>query len=130
MASDHKTKINKNDNQGDDVSVISESGSYISARISEYLMPPLKDMLVMGKDSPIGCVAMRRALDLLIKTPYEHIKIDDDIIGDILVRQSILRRVSKEQLINFVLNNTKPLLGPEEVLHVELKIDVHLSTVR
>ena len=84
----------------------------------------------MGKNSPIGCIAMHRALYLLIKTPFEHIEVDDDVIGDILVRQSILRRVSREQLISFVLNHTKPLLGPEEVLHVELKIDLHLSTVR
>ncbi|WP_289284306.1 MULTISPECIES: hypothetical protein [unclassified Methylophaga] len=51
----------------------SESGSYISARISEYKMPPLREMLVMGKDAPIGCIAMKMALDLLVKTPYEHI---------------------------------------------------------
>ncbi|GLP99190.1 MAG: hypothetical protein VX829_00880 [Pseudomonadota bacterium] len=112
------------------MSLSSESGSYISARISEYKMPPLKDMLVMGKDAPIGCIAMKRALDLLVKTPYEHIEVDDDVIGDILIRQSLLRRISKEQLMDFVLTHTKSLLGSDEVLHIELSIDVHLSRIK
>jgi len=109
------------------MTTVNESQSYISARIGEYAMPPMKDMLILGNDAPIGCIAMCRALDLLIKAPYEHIELEDDIISDILVRKSILRRVSKEKLIAFVLNQIKPLLGKEEVLQVELKIDIYLS---
>ncbi|HEC59104.1 hypothetical protein LCGC14_0670530 [marine sediment metagenome] len=108
----------------------SESGTYISARISEYKMPPLEDMLVMGKDAPIGSIAMKKALDLLVKTPYEQIDVDDDVIGDILIRKSLLRRISREQLMSFVLTHIKSLLGPEEVLHMELNIDVHLSRIK
>lgn len=108
--------------------VASENKIHISARISEYAIPPLRDMLVLGKNAPIGCVAMRRALELLIKTPYEHIEIDDDVISDILVRQHILRRMSREALVSFVLHQVKPLLGPEEVLQVEVDLKVFLST--
>jgi hypothetical protein len=107
-----------------------QSGANITARISEYRMPVLRDVLVMGKDAPIGCIAMKRALDLLVKTPYEHIEVDDGVIGDILIRQALLRRVSKQQLMDFVLNHTKPLLGSDEILHMELDIDVHLSQVK
>lgn len=98
---------------------------HINAEISEYAFPPIKDMLVLGKDAPIGCIAMRRALELLMKTPYEHIEIDgDDVIGDILVRQPLLKRIPKAHLIQFVLMDIKPLLGPEEVLHVEVDVKV------
>lgn len=102
--------------------------AHISAHISEYTIPPIKDMLVLGKHAPIGCIAMRRALELLVKTPFEHVEIeDDDVISDILVRQPLLRRVTREELVDFVLTNVKPLLGPEEVLHVEVDINVFLS---
>jgi len=101
----------------------------ISARVYEYSVPPMKDMLVLGKHSPIGCIAMRRALDLLVKAPFEHIELEnDDIISDILVRQLLLKRISKDELVNFVLAHIKPLLSPEEMLHVELDINVFLST--
>ena len=103
--------------------------THITARIGEYAIPPIKDMLVMGKDAAIGCIAMRRALELLVKTPFEHIELEnDDIISDILVRQSLLRRVSKDALINFVLSHVKPLLGSDEVLHAEIDVSVFLDS--
>ena len=107
---------------------ITQRKAYISARVDEYIVPPIKDMLVLGKDAPIGCIAMRRALELLVKTPFEHIEIEgDDTIGDILVRKPLLRRLPREGLIQHVLANIKPLMGPEEVLHVELGVTVTLD---
>ncbi len=106
---------------------LSEKKAHISARISEYAIPPLKDMLVLGNDAPIGCVAMRRSLELLIRTPFEHIELEDDVIGDILVRQPLLRRVAKNTLIDFVLDQIKPMMGADEVLQVELDIKIFLS---
>lgn len=100
---------------------------HLSARVGEYAIPPLKDMLVLGNQSPIGCIAMRRAIELLIKTPFEHIELQDDVISDILVRHHILRRVSREGLIDFVMANLKPMMGPDEVLHAELDVSVYLS---
>lgn len=108
--------------------VTPENKVHISARIFEYAIPPLRDMLVLGKNAPIGCVAMRRALELLIKTPYEHIELDDEVISDVIVRQSLLKRLSREALISFVLHQVKPLMGPEEVLQVEVDLKVFLST--
>lgn len=99
----------------------------ITAQVGEYAIPPLKDMLVLGKQSPIGCIAMRRALELLVKAPFEHIELNDEVISDILVRQPLLRRVSKEELIDFVMTHVKPLMGPEEVLHAEIVVNVALS---
>jgi hypothetical protein len=105
----------------------SEKKIHITASVGEYAIPPLKDMLVMGKLAPIGCIAMRRAIELLIKTPFEHIELKDDVISDILVRQHLLRRVSREELIDFVMTQVKPLMGPDEVMHAEIDVNVVLS---
>jgi hypothetical protein len=101
--------------------------THISARVEEYAIPPLKDMLVLGKLSPIGCIAMRRAIELLIKAPFEHIEIEDDVISDILVRKPILRRIPKDRLIDFVLANLKPMMGTDEVLHAEIDVSVFVT---
>jgi hypothetical protein len=105
----------------------SEKKIHISARMFEYVVPPLKDMLVLGKDAPIGCIAMRRAVELLMKVPFEHIELEDDVISDILVRQHLLRRISRIELISFVMTHIKPLMGPDEVLHAEMDINISLS---
>lgn len=107
--------------------IATKNKMHISARVGEYAIPPLKDMLVMGKQAPIGCIAMRRAIELLIKTPFEHIELEDDVISDILVRQHLLRRVSKAELIDFVMTYVKPLMGADEVLHAEIDVSVFLS---
>lgn len=103
--------------------------THINARISEYAIPPIKDMLILGKDAAIGCIAMRRALELLVKAPFEHIDLEnDEIISDILVRQSLLRRIPREELVKFILSRVKPLMGPEEVLHAEIEVNIFLDS--
>jgi hypothetical protein len=97
---------------------------FLKARIREFALPPINDGLVLGCRAPIGCTAMCKALELLVTLPFEHIPVEDEVIGDILVRQAILRKVSKEYLIDFVLHRIKPLMGPEEILHLELTAEL------
>lgn len=102
--------------------------SVIRAQLTEFILPPIDDGLVLGKHSPIGHVAVGKALSLLSTTAFDHIPIEDDVIGDILVRSAITRKVSREQLIAFVLNEVKPLMGPEEIIHLDIKIDILLES--
>jgi hypothetical protein len=104
-----------------------ERRSHISAQVGEYAIPPLKDMLVLGKQAPIGCIAMRRAIELLVTATYTHIEIEDDVISDILVRQHLLKRVSEDGLVDFVLKHVKPMMGADEVMHASMDIKVFLS---
>ena len=102
--------------------------THLVATVSEYAIPPLKDILVMGKDAPIGCIAMRRALELLVKQPLVHIEIADEVISDILVRQSLLKRVGLSELTHFVVEQIKPLMSSDEILQGELDVSVYLSS--
>lgn len=100
----------------------------LRARVREFGIPPIHDGLVVGKSSPIGCVAIRRALELLVAAPFEHIELqNDEVIGNVLVRGSILRRVPKDMLIKFVLEEIKPLMGPMEILHLDIEAQVTLE---
>lgn len=104
-----------------------QSKHRITARISEYKIPPVDDVLVLGKTAPIGSVAMQRALGLLIAQPYEHIKLDDDVLSDLLVRQAILKRLKKEALIKFVMAHIKPLMSENEILHLSLDTETQIE---
>ncbi|OGT23116.1 MAG: hypothetical protein A2342_00460 [Gallionellales bacterium RIFOXYB12_FULL_54_9] len=102
--------------------------SIIRANLTEFVLPPIDDGLVLGKLSPIGHVAVGKALSLLSTTSFDHIAIEDDVIGDILVRTAIMRKISREQLIVFVLNEIKPLMGPEEIIHLDIKVEISLES--
>jgi len=98
------------------------SAHIIRANVSEFTMPPIHDALVLGRNAPIGCNAFRRAIDLLMIVPFEHIEFEDDTIGDILVRASILRRIPSAKLMQFILRQIKPLMADNEVLHLDLDV--------
>jgi hypothetical protein len=104
-----------------------ENKHTIRARLSEFDIPPIRDGLVLGKSSAIGCVAMRNALELLHAAPFEHIEMQDEVISDILVRKGILRRMPKEKLIQFVLMRIKPMMDETEIMHLELKAEVNIT---
>ncbi len=101
--------------------------SIISAQLTEFYLPPITDGLVLGKLSPIGHVAIGKALSLLTTITFEHLAIEDEIIGDILIRSGILRKSSKEQLIKFILQEVRPLMGADEIIHLDLKVKVLLE---
>ena len=96
----------------------------LQVRVKEFKIPPISDGVVLGREAPIGCAAFRKALELLVVSPFEHIKLDDDVIGDILVRRAFLRRVPQDYLIQFVLQRIKPLMGSEEIMHLDLNAEI------
>lgn len=106
----------------------SKRRSIIRAQISEFVLPPIDDGLVLGKSSPIGHVAIGKALSLLTTTSFDHVPIEDDIIGDILVRSAIMRKITKEQIVAFVLREIKPLMGPEEIIHMDIDVEITLES--
>ena len=107
---------------------VKNSKHFIQTRVKEFILPPFRDGLVLGKNSPIGSKAMRQALELLVASPFEHIAIEDEIIQDILIRKSLLRRISHDKLIDFVLKNIKPFMGEEEILYLELDVEVQFES--
>ncbi|MBI1906529.1 MAG: hypothetical protein HYS20_09890 [Rhodocyclales bacterium] len=99
-------------------------GVIIRSQLSEFVLPPIDDGLVLGLQSPIGHVAVGKALSLLTTTLFEHVRVDDDVIGDIIVRKAILRKISADDLRTYVLEEVKPIMGPEEIIHLKLLVDV------
>lgn len=49
------------------------------------------------------------------------------MIGDVLVRSAILRKISPEQFRCFVLEEIKPLMGPEENIHLDLEVEIEID---
>ena len=99
----------------------------VRLRLREFVIPPITDALVLGKDAPIGTEAIRRALSLLQVAPFEHIPVNDDVIQDILVRKNVLRKISMERLIELVLTKVKPYMGTDEVTHLDLYPELTLE---
>ncbi|MEO1766182.1 hypothetical protein [Thiobacter aerophilum] len=102
----------------------------ISLTISEFLLPPIEDGLVMGARSPIGPLAMSRALALLSTTAYRHLAVEDDVVSGILIREAILRKLDEGELVAVVLRNIKPFMAADEIIHLRLEVSTHIEINR
>ncbi len=107
---------------------ISKGTNYsMSVRVNEFTMPPVADGLVLGKDSPIGFTAISKALSLLITDNMQSVEVNDDVVGHIIVRRGILRRVPQARLVAFILERVKPLMCAREILHLHIKAEVMIE---
>ena len=99
----------------------------LRARVTEFGYPPVHDALILGLNAPQGTEAFKKGLGLLVSIPFEQLTIQDDVIGSVLVRSSVLRRISAEKFLDFVVRRVKPLMSPEEILHLDMSIEVELD---
>lgn len=108
---------------------LSSSGPkfFLQARIKEFAIPPITDGLVIGREASIGTVALQKALNLLIPDHFEHVTIDDEIIADVLIKSILLRRLTKERLVQFLIEQIKPFMSAQDILHVQLDMEISLS---
>ena len=99
----------------------------LQARIKEFSIPPITDGLVIGKEASIGTVALQKALNLLIPDHFEHLIIDDDIIADVLIKSILLRRLTKDRLVKFIMGQVKPFMSAQDILQVQLDLEILLT---
>ena len=100
---------------------------FLQARIKEFAIPPITDGLVIGREASIGTGALQKALNLLIPDHFEHVTIDDEIIADVLIKSILLRRLTKERLVQFLIEQIKPFMSAQDILHVQLDMEISLS---
>ena len=99
----------------------------LQARIKEFAIPPITDGLVIGRDASIGTVALQKALNLLIPDNFEHLIIDDEIIADVLIKSVLLRRMSKDRRVKFIIEQIKPFMSAQDILQVQLDLEILLT---
>lgn len=99
----------------------------LHARIKEFAIPPITDGLVIGREASIGTVALQKALNLLVPDHFEHVTIDDEIVADVLIKSILLRRLTKDRLIKFLMEQIKPFMSSRDILHVQLDLEISLT---
>ncbi len=129
---DKKDSQNQQDrlNQQDRQNIHSDQSSlHVKIKLREFIIPPINDALIIGKNAPIGSEAMRRALSLLHGAPFDMIKVDDDIVSEILVRNTILKKIQQENFIKLIIKKVKPFMSIDEVIHLDILVEMFFEDV-
>lgn len=99
----------------------------LSLKMSEFEVPPMQDMLVIGRKAPIGPEAVRRMAEALSPEQFTIVSIEHSKIEAVLIRNSLLQMLDRELLINIVLEEADRLISDTMVIRSELKIEVSVQ---
>ncbi|WP_079913922.1 hypothetical protein [Paenibacillus sp. 32352] len=99
----------------------------LSLKISEFEVPPMQDLLIIGKKAPIGPEAVKRMAQALSPEQFTIVKLDHAKIEAVLIRNSILQMLDERLLMQIIMEEADRLISDTMVLRSEQKISVSVQ---
>lgn len=99
----------------------------INMRFSEFEMPPMQDVLIVGKLAPIGPEAARRMVDILSPEQYEIVKVEHNFVEAIVLRRSLLNLIPKEKLISIIMEEGGKIANESMIIKAQVNITLSVS---
>lgn len=100
----------------------------VSIRLSEFEIPPMQDVLLVGKQAPIGPEAARRMVDTLSPEQYEVVPVEEGPLEAMVIRKSLLKLIPKEKLLPIIME--EGLKIATEHMVIKAQIDVVITVKR
>lgn len=99
----------------------------LSLKISEFEIPPMQDLLIIGKKAPVGPEAVKRMAQALSPEQFSIIKLEHAKIEAILIRDSLLQMLDERVLMQIILEEADRSISDNMVLRSELKISISVQ---
>jgi len=99
----------------------------LSLKISEFEMPPMQDLLIIGRRAPIGPEAVRRMAEALSPDQFSVVRTDHPKIEAVLIRTSLLQMLDESVLMDVIVQEAEGLINETMVLRSELKVEVSVQ---
>jgi hypothetical protein len=99
----------------------------LSINFTEFEVPPMQDLLLIGRKAPVGPEAVRRMAEALSPEQFSLIKIDHPKVEAVLIRNSLLEMIEEQTILSILLEEANRLLNEKMVLRAELKISVSIQ---
>jgi len=99
----------------------------ITMRFSEFEVPPMQDVLLVGKKAPIGTEAARRMVDILSPEQYEIVEVEHPIIEAVVLKKSLINMVSKDRFIALILEEGGKVANISTIIKAHINIVLQVS---
>lgn len=99
----------------------------LKVHFSEFDLPPMQDVLLIGRRAPIGPEAVRRMVDALAPGQYEVIPVQDSPIEAVAVKSILFNWISRDILLDFILEEANKLTSEESLIKVKINVTVSVS---
>lgn len=98
----------------------------IHMRLTEFEMPPMQDVLIVGKKAPIGPEAARRMADILSPDQYEIVKVEHALVEAVVIRKSLLSMIQREKLVALILEEGEKIANEKMIIKAQLQITLQV----
>lgn len=99
----------------------------LQIRLSEFEIPPMQDVLLVGRRAPIGRQAARRMVDAVSPEQYEVIPLDHPQFEAAVVRRSLLRLVPAARLLAVLLEELGPMAAEDAVVKAQVRVVIEVT---
>lgn len=96
----------------------------ISIRLSEFEIPPMKDVLLIGKRAPIGPEAAKRMVDALSPEQYEIIPVHEGPLEALIVRKPLLNIIPREKLLSILMDEGLKITSENMLIKAQISVAV------
>lgn len=94
----------------------------LKLKLAEFELPPTRDALIIAHGAPIGTEAAKRMLDAVAPDEFAVLRVDDDMVESIVIRQSLLRSVPTDLLVPTILDHARGLIRHQPLLKVSIEV--------
>ena len=103
-----------------------ESDKSISVSLSfeKTSLPPFTDILVLGKNCPLGMNGVGQCLDLLVPHGFSRFEVEDEHVAAVIVNNNLLQRLKPNKIINILSEKVFPLVGASEIIKVDFAVKI------
>lgn len=98
-----------------------------SMKISEFEIPPIQDVLLIGKRAPIGPEAVKRMLEVMSPGQYEINYVEDGPLEAVVVRKSLLKMIKSEKLLEIIIGEANKVASETTLLKAQINIVLEIS---
>lgn len=99
----------------------------LNIRLSEFEIPPMQDVLLVGKRAPIGPEAVRKMVDAMSPEQYEIICLEHPIFEALVIKKSLLKQISKDKLLPIILEEGERIATEETVVKAQVNIVIQVN---
>ncbi len=100
----------------------------INIKLSEFEIPPMQDIMLVGKKAPIGPEAVRQMVDAVSPDQYEIVRLNDhEVFEAVVLKKSLLKLLPKEKLLSVVIEEGNRIANENMVVKAQINITIQVS---
>ena len=110
---------------------ISETSYVVNLDFEAIKLPPVTDILVLGKKAPQGKMGVLHSFHLISPDVFELIEItDSETVEAIIINKNLISKLKKEQIVKVLAEYVFPYVSKGEAIRVNFNIQIFQRNIK